>query len=334
MKFLAVLLVFFEWASFAAEPLARTTNANSTMKAYNLALQAPAGWVHLYPRHDRCLFLVDSQEGGIRRGAFTIDASVGLRQEQDSEETLLKRIAEDFPQAKKLGIEGVQALGALRRVHLYDYEIPGTNTVSCKVAVCLALNKSNFFEVLLFGKAGAFDQAKPAYLEMLRTGKFLDENWTLNAGQKAYLEGVKAAAGGRYAAGLLQFREAVASNPDDAKMRVRLAMAYEQSGALEKALAEYTEVQRLDPSCPDGWYGAGQIAARQKRPEQALSLFLRGTTNCPMDYTLHAKAAEHLGYAKRYAEALAEAKRSFEINSDQGPAMEHLIKFLELLIKK
>jgi tetratricopeptide (TPR) repeat protein len=124
-----------------------------------------------------------------------------------------------------------------------------------------------------------FERAKAA----LREGRAaeamtrLEELVRRNPGNVPFLSRLAEAQAlsGRREAALATLREAVHWNPTQDLLRVRLADAYFELGQVAEARAEYETTLALNPHAARAWMGLGELALRQGRPQEELSLMRR-----------------------------------------------------------
>jgi len=68
----------------------------------------------------------------------------------------------------------------------------------------------------------------------------------------------------------------VEQKPDDAFTRYALAMEYVNTGGLEGAVVQFTELLKHNPTYAAGYFQGGQALAKLGRVEEARDLYSRG----------------------------------------------------------
>jgi len=111
--------------------------------------------------------------------------------------------------------------------------------------------------------------------------------------------GLKAMQAKRWPAAIAEFERGTALSPRDALLRLNLARAHMQSGALDSAVAEGRETLRLDPTSPVACRLVGECLLQQNRVQEAAAVF----DQFPAD------AARDHDWFNAYGNALFQAQR-------------------------
>lgn len=111
--------------------------------------------------------------------------------------------------------------------------------------------------------------------------------------------GLKAMQAKRWPAAIAEFERGTALSPRDALLRLNLARAHMQSGALDSAIAEGRETLRLDPASPVACRLVGECLLQQNRVQEAAAVF----DQFPAD------AARDHDWFNAYGNALFQAQR-------------------------
>ncbi|HEX5686279.1 MAG TPA: tetratricopeptide repeat protein [Ideonella sp.] len=111
--------------------------------------------------------------------------------------------------------------------------------------------------------------------------------------------GLKAMQAKRWPAAIAEFERGTALSPHDALLRLNLARAHMQCGALDRAVAEGRETLRLDPASPVACRLVGECLLQQNRVQEAAAVF----DQYPAD------AARDHDWFNAYGNALFQAQR-------------------------
>jgi cytochrome c-type biogenesis protein CcmH/NrfG len=82
--------------------------------------------------------------------------------------------------------------------------------------------------------------------------------------------------------------EILAQNPNDAFARYGLAMEYSNQGDLDRALAEFTTLLKVNPDYTAGYFMAAQALARAVRNAEAKTMLSNGIASARRTGNLHA----------------------------------------------
>ena len=85
-------------------------------------------------------------------------------------------------------------------------------------------------------------------------------------------------------------QEFVAANPNDSLVRYGLAQEYIRQEEAEKALEQFHELLRLNPSYAPAYFHAGQTLENLSRLEEAREMYRRGIEITARAGDLHAKS--------------------------------------------
>ena len=125
----------------------------------------------------------------------------------------------------------------------------------------------------------------------------------------------------------VEFKAALALDPDSADNQYNLGNFYAASGRSDEALACYQKAVQIDPQYANAQYNLGTVLASSGRWEEAIPHFRQVLTIKP-DY---AEAHNNLGLALarwgRINEALAHFEKALEIKPDYAAARQNLETF-------
>jgi cytochrome c-type biogenesis protein CcmH/NrfG len=82
--------------------------------------------------------------------------------------------------------------------------------------------------------------------------------------------------------------EILTQNPNDAFARYGLAMEYSNQGDLDRALAEFTTLLKVNPDYTAGYFMAAQALARAARTAEAKTMLNNGIASARRTGNLHA----------------------------------------------
>jgi Flp pilus assembly protein TadD len=123
-----------------------------------------------------------------------------------------------------------------------------------------------------------------------------------------------------YAAAIVEFREVIRLQPDDATSRRNLGNALHGQGKVDEAVAAYREVIRLRPDYAEAHSNLGVALRHQGKLDEAITAFREAIRLNPD----HAAAHTNLGHALlgqgKVAEAIAAYREAIRLNPDDGTA--------------
>ncbi len=132
----------------------------------------------------------------------------------------------------------------------------------------------------------------------------------------------------RYADAVVEFRKAVAANPDSVTARVNLGAALSQVGDLKGAAEQFAEAIRLDPGKANAHYNLAVILARQDKHDEAIDHLRSALIVDPADLTARFLLAQELSKAERADEALAEYSRVVQADLNNETALLEMAKLV------
>jgi tetratricopeptide (TPR) repeat protein len=113
---------------------------------------------------------------------------------------------------------------------------------------------------------------------------------------------------GEYDAAIVEWRELVATNPDDARMHNNLGTALTRTGRYAEAIPEFEKALELNPQYHTIYHNLGRTLMAAGRSDEAIVAFEKGLQYYPESADLH----NHLGLALASKRRLEEAKTQFE----------------------
>ena len=128
------------------------------------------------------------------------------------------------------------------------------------------------------------------------------------------------AASGRREAALATLRAALQLNPSLDFLRLRLADGCFELGRLGEARAEYAATLAKDPRSARAWMGLGEVALRQGRPEEELSLMRRAVAAGAQSAAVLSRLSQIEAGRGDLAAAEAHAEEAVGLLPDSGPA--------------
>jgi cytochrome c-type biogenesis protein CcmH/NrfG len=84
--------------------------------------------------------------------------------------------------------------------------------------------------------------------------------------------------------------EILTQNPNDAFARYGLAMEYSNHGDLDRALAEFAILLKLNPDYTAGYFMAAQALAQAARPVEAKTMLTNGIASARRTGNSHAQS--------------------------------------------
>ncbi len=116
--------------------------------------------------------------------------------------------------------------------------------------------------------------------------------------------GLKAMQAKRWPAAIAEFERGTALSPRDALLRLNLARAHMQSGALDRAIAEGRETLRLDPASPVACRLVGECLLQQNRVQDAAAVFDQFPADATRDHDWFNAYGNALFQAQRLQDAV------------------------------
>ncbi|MGQ0733787.1 MAG: tetratricopeptide repeat protein [Acidobacteriota bacterium] len=132
--------------------------------------------------------------------------------------------------------------------------------------------------------------------------------------------GQHASAKGDWPEAARQFRNAVELSPDDATLRLNLALILNRMGDARAALAELEAAVRVDPRLARAHYMMGALLERGGRDQQAIDRFTAAVTHDPNLSEAHLKLADALRRLDRLDASLSAYQRVLELDSSREEA--------------
>ncbi|WP_374562144.1 tetratricopeptide repeat protein [Ideonella sp.] len=116
--------------------------------------------------------------------------------------------------------------------------------------------------------------------------------------------GLKAMQAKRWPAAIAEFERGAALSPRDALLRLNLARAHMQCGALDSAIAEGRETLQLDPASPVACRLVGECLLQQNRAQEAAAVFDQFPADAPRDHDWFNAYGNALFQAQRLQDAV------------------------------
>lgn len=133
-----------------------------------------------------------------------------------------------------------------------------------------------------------------------------------------YLTGLSYAKKKMYPEAVAALEEVTAATPDFAPAHFQLGVCFQQSGEAEKALAQYREVMRLDPSNLDNYFNATLILVKLNKPSEALENCLKILQARPDDPDVNEMAGQSQLQLGEYAKALPYFEKALAGSKDEA----------------
>lgn len=132
----------------------------------------------------------------------------------------------------------------------------------------------------------------------------------------------------RYADAAIEFRKAVAANPENVTARVNLGAALSQLGDLTGAAEQFAEAIRIEPGKANAHYNLAIILARQNKHDEAIGHLRSALSVDSADLAARFLLAQELLKAERADEALAEYSRVVQGDPNNETALLEQVKLL------
>ena len=130
----------------------------------------------------------------------------------------------------------------------------------------------------------------------------------------------QAGAKGDWSEAAKQFRKAIELSPDNAIMRLNLALALNRTGDARAALAELDAAIRVDPSLASAYFVMGTLLERSGRDQEAIDRYTAAVMRDPGFRVAHLRLADALRRIGRLEASLSSYKRVLEIEPDSEDA--------------
>ena len=135
---------------------------------------------------------------------------------------------------------------------------------------------------------------------------------------------------GQFEAAIAEWKELLATNPDDSRIHNNLATALTRTGRYTEAIPEFQKALELNPQYHTIYNNLGRTLVAAGRSDEAIVTFQRGLQYYPESPDLH----NHLGLALaskgRFDEAMAEFNKALEINPNYADAHRNLGRALAM----
>lgn len=128
--------------------------------------------------------------------------------------------------------------------------------------------------------------------------------------------GLKAMQAKRWPAAIAEFERGTALSPRDALLRLNLARAHMQAGALDRAIAEGRETLRLDPASPVACRLLGECLLQQNRVQDAAVVFDEFPADAPRDHDWFNAYGNALFQAQRLQDAVGAFFQALSLKID------------------
>ena len=120
---------------------------------------------------------------------------------------------------------------------------------------------------------------------------------------------------GEYEAAITEWKELLATNPDDARIHSNLGSALAQVGRYAEAIPEFEKALELNAQYREIYHNLGRTLLAAGRPDDAIQILQKGLQLYPESPDLH----DHLGLALVSENRLDEAKAEFEKTLELNP---------------
>ena len=132
----------------------------------------------------------------------------------------------------------------------------------------------------------------------------------------------------RYADAVIEFRKAVAANPDNVTARINLGAALTQVGDLNGAAEEFQEALRIEPGKLNAHYNLASVFAAQDKHAEAITHLRSVLRVDPKDLNARFLLAKELVKTESLDEALVELSRVVQEAPDNEAALLEQVKLL------
>ena len=132
--------------------------------------------------------------------------------------------------------------------------------------------------------------------------------------------GQDAGARGDWPEAARQFRKAIELSPDNAVMRLNLALTLNRMGDARAALAELESTIRLDPQLASAYFVMGTLLERSGRDQDAIDRYAAAVSSEPNLGEAHLRLADALRRTGRFEASLSSYRRVLELEPDREEA--------------
>jgi tetratricopeptide (TPR) repeat protein/Tol biopolymer transport system component len=129
---------------------------------------------------------------------------------------------------------------------------------------------------------------------------------------------------GEYEAAIVEWRELLATNPDDARIHNNLGTALTRTGRYAEAIPEFEKALELNPQYHTIYNNLGRTLLAAGRPDEAIFTLEKGLQYYPESADLHYRLGLALASKSRIEEAKAEFDKALEINPNFAEAHHNL----------
>jgi tetratricopeptide (TPR) repeat protein len=132
--------------------------------------------------------------------------------------------------------------------------------------------------------------------------------------------GQQASARGDWPEAARQFRKAVELSPDNAIMRLNLALTLNRLGDARAAMTELDAAIRVDPSLASAYFVMGTLLERSGRDQDAIDRYTAATIRDPGFRVAHLRLADALRRVGRFDASLASYRQVLELEPESEAA--------------
>ena len=170
----------------------------------------------------------------------------------------------------------------------------------------------SYYAGLVHERRRHYIEAATAYAEVPESSELFDEVRARRAGCLSRA--------GQHAQALALYEAAVASNKEDASLRVQYARALERGGASDRALTVLKELLARSPS-PELYEALAATLSRQGRGAEGVTLLREAVSRSPRDEALLYVLGATYELQGQTDKALAQMRAVMALNSDNASAM-------------
>jgi len=125
---------------------------------------------------------------------------------------------------------------------------------------------------------------------------------------------------GQYEAAIVEWRELLSTNPDDARIHNNLGAALEKTGRYTEAIPEFEKALELNPQYHTIYHNLGRTLVAAGRSDEAILTLEKGLQYYPESADLHNLLGLALASKSRIEEAKAQFDKALEINPNDAIA--------------